>query len=117
MRADGKNAARYTHYNYKYSSGNLAAGGKEYAGRILLSLAKKYQVLNHKIMDEYWQQEVLKFIPIWKEAIEVADTMKAKNPLKSGDAPNMDFSLNFEERLAASGHPTGFDTMEDEKKN
>jgi len=105
----------YNMYNYPGVSG-FANGGKEYGSRVLATLASDYQVKNHKIMDKYWQNEILAYTPEWQNAITLADELKAKNPKRVGDEPSMDYSDSFEDRLTQSGYvavPDDEDSFED----
>jgi len=56
LRADGKKV--YNNYNYP-NAHSLGSAGPEFARRILDEYAWTYQEKNHKIMDKYWQTEIL----------------------------------------------------------
>merc|ERR1711973_744623 len=103
-------------YNYRGVRG-LANGGVAYAGRVLKALARTYQAKNHKIMAKYWQKEILDFVPEWRKAVALAKDMKTKNPLKSGDAPRMDFSRGFAHRLVHSGYTIAAEVLISDDQN
>lgn len=112
IRADGKDVYK-AYKNSGCSSNSFNCAGSAYAREILENRGRTYQVKNHKIMDKYWQAEVLSFVPEWRKAVALAKLMKSKNPKKAGDAPSMDFSEGFADRLEQSGYTAVQDTTEE----
>jgi len=112
MRVDNKPVA-YTIFNYRECGHeDWACARRIYSKGKLDEFAKEYQIANHKVMNKYWKNEIESFLPKWQEAVEIAKMMRGKNPKKAGDAPSMDFSEGFAERLAKSGYVAVQDTPE-----
>jgi hypothetical protein len=122
IRVDGKRpwTSQYLKRHYYNNLGRWDTGKaiRQWAKNELNSLSSNYQNQNHKIMDKYWEQEVLSFVPQWQDAVSIAEAMKKKNPKdghKTGadckcdedielDQQSFDKWHRLQRRLDAAGH-------------